>query len=412
MEIGPIFRALIHNKTRFWLISLEVALTLAITVNCVNMIMDQRAKMLRSSGIDEQNIIIASSEPYAPEFEEDDYVRAAFEEDLRALRALPGVRFVSSMHQRPLSQSGSSTGRRPHGSEIDALSAPFYVVSTDIVDALGVEMLSGRKFRPEDFPTPDEIEAMGEGTLPDRRNVIISKGLAEVLFPDGEALGQQIESGSGHAVNTVVGVIKHMHCSWPMSSQAERVMLYPGEPAGSRSTHYVVRMEPGTLDGLFTTVEEELLRVNEGRLVSLVALDELKHEQIYRELVAVNSLLGGVSILLVVVTSLGVVGLTAFSVTERRRQIGTRRALGATRLAILRYFLVENWLITGVGLALGLGLAYSLNFLLAQIADVPRLGFPLVLTGMLLLWLFGLLAALLPAVRSTSVPPVIATQTV
>ena len=56
MELGPIFRSLIHNKSRFWLIAMEIALTLAIVVNCVNIILDMRAQITRPSGMDEEAI--------------------------------------------------------------------------------------------------------------------------------------------------------------------------------------------------------------------------------------------------------------------------------------------------------------------------------------------------------------------
>jgi putative ABC transport system permease protein len=120
----------------------------------------------------------------------------------------------------------------------------------------------------------------------------------------------------------------------------------------------------------------------------------------------------GVSFLLVAITTLGIVGLTSFSVIQRTRQIGTRRALGATRSAIVRYFLVETWIITGFGLAMGLILSYGLNYLLAGIADASRLEWRLLAVGMLLFWGMGLVAALLPALRGTTVSPVVATQTV
>jgi putative ABC transport system permease protein len=140
-------------------------------------------------------------------------------------------------------------------------------------------------------------------------------------------------------------------------------------------------------------------------------LTEIK-AQTYSSNMVVIQMLGGVSLLLVVVSSLGVIGLTSFSVTQRTREIGTRRALGATRLAILRYFLVENWIVTSAGLALGLVLTLALNYVLAQWADVSRIAWTHVASGMVLLWLVGLLAALVPALRGTAVPPVVATRTV
>ena len=113
-----------------------------------------------------------------------------------------------------------------------------------------------------------------------------------------------------------------------------------------------------------------------------------------------------------VVTSLGIVGLTSSSVTQRIRQIGTRRALGATKVDILRYFLIENWIITGFGLVFGVGLTYGLNYALVKIADVPKMDTGLLIAGVLMLWLTGVLAALVPAIRATSVAPEIATRTV
>jgi putative ABC transport system permease protein len=123
-------------------------------------------------------------------------------------------------------------------------------------------------------------------------------------------------------------------------------------------------------------------------------------------------MLSAVSALLLVITSLGIVGLTAFSVTQRTRQIGTRRALGATKGDIVRYFLVENWIITGIGLVLGTGLTYGLNVALTHIAEAPKLDLALLAGGMLLLWATGIVAALVPALRATNVAPEIATRTV
>ena len=165
------------------------------------------------------------------------------------------------------------------------------------------------------------------------------------------------------------------------------------------------------IDELYTRLETDLLDSNEGRLVTVRTLKEIKDET-YSSVHAVTKMLGGVSVLLVVVTSLGIIGLTSFSVTQRTREIGTRRALGATRLAILRYFLVENWLITAMGLTLGILLTYGLNFALAHWSDVQTIGVPVVAGGMILIWCVGLLAALVPAIRGTSVSPVLATQTV
>ena len=95
----------------------------------------------------------------------------------------------------------------------------------------------------------------------------------------------------------------------------------------------------------------------------------------------------------------------AQALSERTRQIGTRRALGASRAAILRYFLLENWLATTLGIALGLAGAFGLNILLVQAVNAQRLGLAVPLIGMAILWITGLLAALGPALRATKIAP-------
>jgi putative ABC transport system permease protein len=112
------------------------------------------------------------------------------------------------------------------------------------------------------------------------------------------------------------------------------------------------------------------------------------------------------------VTALGTIGLTSFSVAERRRQIGTRRTLGATKGAIVRHFLLENWLIVTSGAALGLALAYALNYGLVTWIQGTRLDLGMLAAGVAALWVLGILSALGPALRAAAVPPAIATRNV
>ena len=114
----------------------------------------------------------------------------------------------------------------------------------------------------------------------------------------------------------------------------------------------------------------------------------------------------------VLIVALGIVGLGSFWVAQRRRQIGVRRALGATRGHILRYFQTENFLLATIGIALGMVLAYGVNLFLMVHYELPRLPaiyFPI---GALALWLIGQAAVLGPAMRAAAVPPVVATRSV
>ncbi len=423
MEIGPIFRALFRSRTRFFLVVTEIALTLAIVVNCLNMIADQRKYLTRPTGLDEENLIVVESEPFAPDFEDDTYTWNSYLEDLEALRVLPGVRSAAGTSAIPLSGSGSSTGRRRQGSESESSTVPYYVVGPGIIETLGVELVSGRNLGPEDWAAAEarereRIAALRRGEAEpgsaddvNTSNVLVTRSVAELLYPGEDPLGKVIASRDELSQDTIVGVIDAMHCSWPMSDVHDRVMLIPGLPYSNRRARYLVRAEPGAVDSLYTSIEEKLLEVNEGRILTVRTLEEIKRGNM-EEVGAMIKMLSGISILLVLVTSLGIIGLTAFSVTQRTRQIGTRRALGATRWAVLRYFLVENWLITTIGLSVGLVLTYGLNFALAQVAGLPMIGVPLVAAGMGILWVVGFGATLASAIRSMSVSPVLATRTI
>jgi len=106
----------------------------------------------------------------------------------------------------------------------------------------------------------------------------------------------------------------------------------------------------------------------------------------------------------------GIVGLTSFWVGQRRRQIGVRRALGATRGHILHYFQTENFLLATFGILIGMVLAYGINLFLMHRYELPRMPAIYFPVGAIALWLIGQLAVLGPALRAAAVPPVVATR--
>lgn len=157
----------------------------------------------------------------------------------------------------------------------------------------------------------------------------------------------------------------------------------------------------------------EKLRQNDPHriVVQKQTLDELRQSYFQNDR-AMTGLLIGVCMALLVVTALGIVGLASFWVAQRRRMIGVRRALGATRHDILRYFQTENFLLATIGIALGMVLAYGINLFLMLHYELPRLPAVYFPIGAISLWLIGQLAVLGPALRAAAVPPVVATRSV
>ena len=196
---------------------------------------------------------------------------------------------------------------------------------------------------------------------------------------------------------------------WPIH---EYVMFFPSSARSYQGgAPYLVRAEPGRKAAVLAAIEKTLLSVDGGRNLQVQAVSEIKERFQSRSSLMVT-ILSVVIVLLLFITSLGVVGLTVFSVAERTRQIGTRRALGAQRGDILRYFLLENWIVTTLGLALGILMAFGLNVALVSRVSGPKMQPGLVAAGVLLLWIAGLAATLLPALRGARVAPAVATRNV
>jgi putative ABC transport system permease protein len=123
-------------------------------------------------------------------------------------------------------------------------------------------------------------------------------------------------------------------------------------------------------------------------------------------------LMGVICAVLLAVTAAGIVGLTSFWVGQRRKQIGVRRALGATRRDILNYFMTENLLISVGGVLFGAVLAIAINLWMVTRFEMHHLSMVYLMAGVAMLLLLGQGAVLAPALRASRVPPVEATRSV
>jgi len=403
MPFGPIFRAMTRNRARFVLIVAEVALTLAIVANCVGLIRASKAELARESGFDDANLLFVRSRPFAEAFRDDKYLQDAVEADARILRAIPGVRAATNTYFLPWQGGGSSTEVRRGDVRYRT---QIYPGDLKFFDTLGVKLLEGRSFTQEEYDTFSQTD-LPEGAI---TPVAISHELADLIYPEGGALGKVINDPDNDPSYRVVGIFGPFYnpYGWPIHEYA---MVYPSRTGNFNGTSFLVRAQPGQAATLTPEIEKALLAANNGRNVEVQMIPEVRRGFDARDRSVVFAL-NAVMLLLVFVTALGIVGITSFSVAERQRQIGTRRALGATRADILRHFLLENWMITSIGAGLGLVLAYALNFGLVNLVAAAKLDGWILVVGVALLWATGLAAALGPALRAARIAPAIATRNV
>ena len=404
MEIRPILSALLRSKTGALLIAAQVALTLAILGNAVYIVQDRLAISARPTGVDEDNLFFIRF--YG--FREGIDVPAMLDADLAMMRGMPGVASVATANMAPLTQSGWNLSVQPNSNDpaVESTNAAFYFSSEDLVETLGLELVEGRYF------TPDEVQVVEPSIANIRpRQVVLTKALATQLFPEDESfVGKAVYLGDSRM--EVVGVVARLQSPWAqLGDAAERSLIVPLRQLDP-AAQYLVRTEPGQLDKVMREVEDALVAARDDRvLIASTSLQEARANR-YRADRSLAWMLITIMGLLLMVTASGIVGMASLWVNQRRKQIGVRRAIGARQRDILRYFLVENFMVTSFGIAIGLALALALNQLLVSALEVPRLPLAYLPAGVVALWVLGLLAAWGPAWRAARIPPAEATRSV
>ncbi len=403
MEFGPIWRALLRNKGSYVLIALQIAVTMAIMVNAIAIMQERSTQMARPSGVDEDNVFVLGSAAFAPDF---DYV-AATNEDLDLIRGLPGVVDAIATNSFPLRGGGWSMGLQLEpGDGIDGTGTAIYFVDEHGINTFGTNLIDGKNFSPNDISWNDPEST----TWPN--SGIISKALGEALFPDetGSIVGKTVYINNNDPVK-IIGVVDRLQAAWSGWERVEYSMLVP-QMREYGETRYVVRTEPGYRDEMMPRVEQLLAESNRGRLIRQVRTMEEVRNRSYSGDAAMIKILTFTVTLLTAITGLGIVGLASFSVSRRTRQIGVRRALGATRPQILRHFMIENFIISGMGVIGGAILAIGLNIFMVEAFSITPLSWYVIPVAMLLLWTVGQIAVAGPAHRASLITPAIATRSI
>jgi putative ABC transport system permease protein len=401
-NIRPIASALWRNRTGAILVAFQIAIGLAVLVNAVYVVKQRVEKIGRPTGMDTANMIWVSSQGFAKEFDHD----ASWRADLAAIRAIPGVEAASLISNIPLSGSGSSSGFEPKPGQDTTESVPAntYLVDEHAIAALGVTLSSGRPFEPQEILPAIE-------TFDSAPQAIVSKAFAKGLFPDDpNPVGKTFYDGLDKPI-AIVGIIEHMHGAWVGWDKLDHVVLFPRIDNGPSSI-YLVRAEPGRRDAVMRDIEVKLGDSNPGRLLRWVrSMDYFIHKS-YLDDRNMAIFLASVTSALLAITALGIFGLATFNVSTRIRQIGTRRAVGARRMDIVRHFLVENWMVTTAGVVAGCAGALAIGYWISVKYELPRLDLYYLVGGVFTIWLIGLAAALQPARRASAISPAVASRTV
>lgn len=410
MEIRPILSALMRSKTGAVLVAVQVAISLAILANALHIVNLRQAVAARPTGVAAENdIFYVSIQTVLKSSNE----RQLSEQKRQAalLRALPGVMSVAQTSQAVLSRSGNSrTTWAKRDQDAANATTSTYFSPDSLIKTYGLKLLEGRDFRPEEAP---EINEDVDKTYP--KVAILTRAAAEKIWP-GETsfVGRPVYTGSGADDEElrVVGIVERLQTQvGQVKPTGEYSILMPVRLSGGRSTlMYAVRAEPGQRDRLMKEAEQAIRQSTSDRLLVRIDTLEQHRKDRYRADRGLSWMLIAVSTLLLLVTASGIVGIASLWVAQRKKQIGVRRALGARRIDILRYFLTENFMITSAGIVAGVLLALALNHLLVRQLELARLPLGYLLGGALVFWLLGVLAVYGPAWRAASISPATATR--
>jgi putative ABC transport system permease protein len=409
MQLRPILSSLRHHKLTAMLLTLQVAFTCAIVCNVAFMIFNRIGLVDLPSGVDEAGLSMLDSEV----IRKDGSPQARHAADLESLRAIPGVTAAVAIDSLPLGSDESSYGTCASAEDMAKAIAAHSMMGSGLcaqpavlggsqgeVAALGLHLVEGRAFHPDEYVKNSDVPA-----------AILSRSLADRLYPGKGALGRSIYTGAAKPIR-IVGIVETLlrpHLRESATNQF--TMIFPMLPNDNRVT-YLLRSAPNDRERVLRAAATRLFQLDPDRIIppeSMRTYAQMRSDYFQRDTTMIGLLLAS-ALSLLFVTALGITGLANFWVQQRTRQIGIRRAIGATRGDILRYFQTENFLIVSGGIALGLLLAVLLNLMLMKQYELPRLPLFYLPVSAAVLWLLGQLAVLGPALRAAAVPPVVATR--
>lgn len=402
-EIKPILSALMRSKAGALLLLLQITITVAIVSNAAFIINDRMTYLNQDTGFPEQEVFSLTINTFG---EPDDYV-TLLKQAQETVRAMPGVISATLASSVPLSGSGSATSlsnmpmSQSESADYRQVRTSYSSGDEAMLDSLGVALIQGRNF------TPDEVVITDTPGI--ARAIITTKSFLDELFPGEEGLGKTVYVGN-NAV-TVVGVVEHMKGPWLRDSRPDNFSIIPFVEVG-KFQRMIVRTSAEDRDRVMAEIENALLnQYSDWVIMGIRGMDTMKASYNAADLLMLRMLMA-IIVILVLVTALGIFGMTLFNINKRTKQIGTRRALGARKSTIIRLFLIENGIICAGALVLGSICAFYLGDLLMQQYSVPALNWHYIVVTAGFVMLTSLVSAAIPANRAANISPSIATRTI
>lgn len=401
-----------RQRTQSVLVIGQVALACILLISAGLLIRSFQAAQNQPLGFDAAHVLTVELWLKAKKYLPDDDQRpdqgqkqAFWAAVLEKARQLPGVEAVAFNDFPPfyfgdidwgaltafrlLGQADPGLGQEP---KLD-----WHTISPGYFSALRIPLLKGRDFRAEDDPSHERV-------------VIIDDAMAKACFPHENPLGRQIEVTDSEAkkICTVVGVVPHVRYTRPNYWQRDFQAYFPQTQYNLNYQVLLVRSS-GDLSSLTSAARKMVASVDpELPIARIEALDNVV-DRLYAPERITTLVVGLFSAAALFLSAVGLYGVLAYSVGQRRREIGIRIAVGARSTDILQLVIRRGLKLAAIGLLIGVVAALALARLMGSLLYGVSATDPLSLVvAILVLGLAALLACLLPALRATRVDPITA----
>jgi putative ABC transport system permease protein len=387
-----------RHLVRSVLVVLEVATALVLLVGAGLMIKSFLRLQNVDPGFNPNNALTAKIALPQKKYPETDQRAAFYKQLLEKVAALPGVQAAGAACVLPLDDDyvlGFEIQGRPPYPAGDEPSTNYYSVTPDYFAAMGIPLLRGRLFNEHD--TKDSL-----------RVAVISEAMAKKFFPDEDPIGKHIHVTNGPVVyREIVGIVGDVkQYGLDQETPVETYEPFNQQPFGSMALVVRTTGDPTSLSG---AIRSEVLSLDKEQPVSSIKpLAQLVSASIAQQRFAML-LLGVFAAVAMVLASVGIYGVMSYSVTQRTHEIGIRMALGAGQRDVLRLVVGHGMLLTLIGVAIGLGIAFLLTHVMAALLfGVSATDLTTFVVFSVSLTAVALVACLVPARRALKVDPMVA----
>lgn len=402
-HLGPIFRSLLKRKLNAFLLLLQVAIVSAIFANSAALVMEVHGNTKRESGISEDKMFSITLRPIEGFL---DYTRV--QEETADINKLDFVESVSATRWSPVSYWSEGTALRTESDPEAATTGVSKGPAThEILTTLELGIVAGRDF------TLADMAITGENNSTGPNSAIVTQALAEELFESAnEAVGKFVYDGD--EAREIVGVSENWWgFSRPWSTPHELTVFYPTHNDQTTEYRYLIRVDsaknrPKVVEDVTNYITN---KYNYKVLLWIERIDEIRESAdkpniIYSWMFIVMMIVLGFFI------AFAISAQTLFSIAQRTKQIGIRRALGASRKDIVTHLQIENMFVCISGLLLGLLLSIGINAVVQQaVGDSPMEPWLLAITSFAFI-LICFASAAVPAWKAANISPSIATRSV